>query len=137
MKYSKYLLIAITKKCPDPSCPPGFTIKPKKSRKSKMDTRFGPDDEDDDRPQHQYYYIKAKYSASYEAILPISTSKDKQDINSEECFEFICLPTVSSEETPDYAHENKTILTRCPEPICPKRYMIKLQIQKSADECAK
>ncbi|KAL7040824.1 hypothetical protein ACKWTF_000531 [Chironomus riparius] len=129
--------ITITKKCPDPSCPPGFAIKPKKSRKSKMSSRFSDDEEEDDKPQHQYYYIKAKYTASYEAILPISTSKDQQDINSEECFEFMCIPIVDSAEIPDYAQENQTKIIRCPEPKCPRGYMLRLQIQKSANECAK
>jgi hypothetical protein len=101
-------------------------------------SRFS-DDEDDasDRPQHQYYYIKAKYTASYEAILPIATTKDKQDINAEECFEFMCIPIVDSPEAPDYAVENQTKLIRCPEPKCPRGYMLRLQLQKTTNECAK
>lgn len=102
-----------------------------------MSSRFSDDEEEDDKPQHQYYYIKAKYTASYEAILPISTSKDHQDINSEECFEFMCIPIVDSSETPDYAQENQTKVIRCPEPKCPRGYMLRLQIQKSTNECAK
>lgn len=129
----------MVKKCPDPSCPPGFAIKPKTSRKSKMSSRFSDDDDDDasDKPQHQYYYIKAKYTASYEAILPISTTKDRQDINSEECFEFMCIPIVDSPESPDYADGNRATLIRCPEPKCPRGYMLRLQIQKATNECAK
>lgn len=130
---------AVVKKCPDPVCPPGFIMKPKKSRKSKMmtNTRFSDDEDEDDKPQHQYYYIKAKYQASYEAILPISTSKDRQDINSEECFEFICIPVVDSGEIPpEYGQENQTAI-KCLEPKCPRGYMMKLQIQKTGNECAK
>lgn len=75
--------------------------------------------------------------ASYEAILPISTSANRQDINAEECFEFICVPIVD-ETSPDYAEGDTRVLTRrCPEPKCPKGYMIRLQIQKDAVQCAK
>lgn len=94
------------------------------------------DDDDDDKPQHQYYYIKAKYSASYEAILPISTNSKQQDINSEECFEFMCVPIVAEPE-PDYSEGSERKLIRCPEPKCPRGFMIRLQIQKNSDECAK
>ena len=94
------------------------------------------EEEEDDRPQHQYYYIKAKYTASYEAILPISTSSKQQDVNSEECFEFMCVPVVDEPE-PDYADGTERRAVRCPEPKCPRGYMIRLQIHKDANECAK
>jgi hypothetical protein len=96
----------------------------------------GEDDDEDDRPQHQYYYIKAKYQASYEAILPISTNSKQQDINSEECFEFMCVPVVD-EPGPDAPEGEERTLVRCPEPKCPRGYMIRLQIQKTGEECAK
>lgn len=80
--------------------------------------------------------MKQKYVASYEAILPISTSADRQDINSEECLQFICVPIVD-ETSPDYAEGDTRVVRRCPEPKCPKGYMIRLQIQKDATHCAK
>lgn len=101
-----------------------------------MSFSISSEDEDDDRPQHQYYYIKAKYTASYEAILPISTNSKQQDVNSEECLEFMCVPVVDDVE-PDYAGENARALARCTEPKCPRGYMIRLQIQKDSDQCAK
>lgn len=94
------------------------------------------DDEDDDKPQHQFYYVKAKYQASYEAILPISTSAKKQNINAEECFEFMCIPIVD-EPDPDYSSENEKRIVKCPEPKCPRGYMIRLQLRKDPNECAK
>lgn len=94
------------------------------------------DDEEDDKPQHQYYYIKAKYQASYESILPISTNSKQQDINSEECFQFICVPIVAEPDA-DYSDENARNIVRCPEPKCAQGYMIRLQIQKNSKECAK
>lgn len=101
-----------------------------------MSISISSEDEDDDRPQHQYYYIKAKYTASYEAILPISTNSKQQDVNSEECLEFMCVPVVDDVE-PNYAGENARALARCTEPKCPRGYMIRLQIQKDSDQCAK
>jgi hypothetical protein len=131
-------MTVITKKCPDPQCPPDFQIVEKKAKKARMMSRFSDsdenDDEDDDKPQHQFYYIKAKYQTSYEAILPISTSAKKQNINSEECFEFMCIPIV---DEPDYSNENEERHVRCPEPKCPRGYMIRLQIRKDPKECAK
>lgn len=102
-----------------------------------MSSRF--DDEDDDKPpENSYYYIKAKYTASYEAILPISTKNDIQDVGAEECIEFVCLPIVDSEESPDYAEGMPPgALIKCPEPKCPPGYMMRLQLIKTADECAK
>lgn len=94
------------------------------------------DDDEDDKPQHQYYYVKQKFVASYEAILPISTSANREDINSEECFEFICVPTVDESST-DYAEGDAKVHRRCPQPKCPQGYMIRLQIQKDANQCAK
>lgn len=99
-------------------------------------TTYYSSEDDDDRPQHQYYYVKAKYTASYEAILPISTNSQQQDINSEECFEFMCVPLVD-EPDPDYSEEDKRALARCTEPKCPRGYMIRLQIQKDSNQCAK
>lgn len=32
--------LVITKKCPDPNCPPGFQVKEKKAKKGKMMSRF-------------------------------------------------------------------------------------------------
>lgn len=103
-----------------------------------MSSRFSDssEDDDDDKPQHQYYYIKATYQASYEAILPISTNSKKQDVNSEECFEFMCVPIVD-EPDPDYADGHQRTVVRCPEPKCPQGYMIRLQIVKTAAGCAK
>jgi hypothetical protein len=96
------------------------------------------DDDEDDKPQHQYYYVKQKFVASYEAILPISTSANREDINSEECFEFICVPTVDESSTDiDYAEGDPRVHRRCPQPKCPQGYMIRLQIQKDANQCAK
>lgn len=92
--------------------------------------------EDDDDPQPEFYYIKAKYQASFEAILPISANSKKQGITAEECFEFMCVPIVAEPE-PDYADGTKRQLVRCPEPKCPRGYMIRLQIQKNSNECAK
>jgi hypothetical protein len=136
----KYL--AITKKCPDPECPPGTRLKPKLKRKSKMSSRFSPDEndynEDNDKPQHQYYYIKAKYQASYEAILPISKTQDGEDINSEECFEFMCIPIVEETEgLPENAEEKPRIIKRCPEPKCPPGYTLNLIFVQTKDECAR
>lgn len=94
------------------------------------------EEDDNDRPQHQYYYIKAKYQASYEAILPISTNSKQQDINSEECFEFMCIPVVEDPD-PDYVEAPGRTEIRCPEPKCPTGYMTRLQVVKNANECAK
>jgi hypothetical protein len=99
-----------------------------------MSSRFGDDENEDDKPPvNSYYYIKAKYTASYEAILPISTKGDTQDVNSEECIEFVCIPLVESGEDPDYAEGP----IKCPEPRCPAGYMMRLQLIKTANECAK
>lgn len=96
------------------------------------------DDDENDKPQHQYYYVKQKFVASYEAILPISTSANREDINSEECFEFICVPTIDESGSIDYAEEgDPKIVRRCPTPKCPQGYMIRLQIQKDRNQCAK
>lgn len=72
---------------------------------------------------------------SYEAILPISTNSKQQDINSEKCFEFMCIPIVA-EPDPEYAEEIERTITRCPEPKCPRGEMIRLQIQKNSKDCA-
>lgn len=108
-------------------------MKQKQGRKSKMNSRF--DDDDDKPPERSYYYIKAKYTASYEAVLPISTKGDQQDINKEECIEFVCIPVVDSDENPDYVDGGALI--KCPEPKCPTGYMMRLQLIKTANECAK
>jgi len=136
--YTQFPSSAIIKKCPDPVCPPGFRIKQKeKGRGSRMMSRFssGSDEDEDDKPQHQYYYIKAKYQASYEAILPISTNSKQQDVNAEECFEFVCLPLVE-EGSEDYV-DGRVDPKKCPEPKCPRGYMIRLSLVKAANECAK
>jgi hypothetical protein len=75
--------------------------------------------------------------ASYEAILPISTSANREDINSEECFEFICVPTIDESGSIDYAEGDPKVVRRCPSPKCPQGYMIRLQIQKDRNQCAK
>lgn len=126
----------ITKKCPVPTCPEGFLVKERKApRKSKMlSSRFANDD--DDPPQQQYYYIKAKYTATYEAMLPISTSK-QDDINSEQCIEFICVPIVHDPTDVDYGDETFNKTTRCSEPKCPPGYIIRLQILTKPQQCAK
>lgn len=95
------------------------------------------EEEDNDKPQHQYYYIKAKYSMSYEAILPISTNSKQQDINSEECFEFMCVPVVAEPDEPDFAGGDQRVVTRCPETKCPRGYTIRLQVEKTAAGCDK
>lgn len=101
-----------------------------------MSSRFGDDEDEDDKPPwNSYYYIKAKYTASYEAILPISTKGDTQDVNNEECIEFVCIPLVDSGESPDYV-DGGTII-KCQEPKCPAGYMMRLQLIKTANECAK
>lgn len=105
-----------------------------------MSSRFGDDEDEDDKPPvNSYYYIKAKFTASYEAILPISTKGDTQDVNNEECLEFVCIPVVdSSGESPDYAEGGPPGgAIKCPEPKCPSGYMMKLQLIKTANECAK
>ena len=131
---------AITKKCPEPNCPPGFKVKQKSRRKSKMSSRFGDDEDDDDEDESlpsSYYYIKAKYSASFEAILPISML-NQQGVDNEECIEFVCIPMVEPVEQPDYAEGGfPGIDIKCPEPKCPTGYMMKLQLVKTANECAK
>lgn len=102
-----------------------------------MSSRFSDDDDDEKPPVNTYYYIKAKYTASYEAILPISMSGDREDINSEDCIEFMCLPKYETTDSPDYAEMSTERPIRCSEPKCPKGYMMKLQLIKSANECAK
>lgn len=76
--------------------------------------------------------MKAKYAASYEAYLPIS-SIQTDDPMKDKCKEFICIPLVSE---PDYADGEEKRLV-CPEPKCPKGYIIRLEIAKSPNECAK
>jgi hypothetical protein len=103
-----------------------------------MSSRFDDDEDESDKPTvKSYYYIKAKYTASYEAILPISKTGDREDINNEECLEFVCIPLATdSTESPDYA-EGKPAL-KCSEPKCPPGYMTRLlQLIKNANECAK
>lgn len=90
-------------------------------------------EEDDEVPTHQHYYIKATYSASYEAVLPISTTSKQQDINDEKCLEYMCVPIVT-EPDPD---TDQRIPIKCKEPKCPRGYMLHLEIQKDANQCAK
>lgn len=131
-----FVVTAIMKKCPEIACPPGFEVKPIKSRKSKMMSRFSDDTENESDAQipskPQFYYIKANYQASYEAILPISTSARGRDINQEECYRFMCVPTV--DDSLDYAGMEVNPLS-CPEPKCPNGYMIKLEATKSTRPC--
>lgn len=128
---------AILKKCPEVACPPGFEVKPIKTRKSKMMSRFSDSEEDDseDEPptKPQFYYIKANYQASYEAVLPISTSARGRDINQEECYRFMCIPIVDT--SPDYYTENERPPLSCPDAKCPNGYLIKFQPKKSATSC--
>lgn len=102
-----------------------------------MMSRFSDSEEDDseDEPptKPQFYYIKAKYQASYEAVLPISTSARGRDINQEECYRFMCIPIVDN--SPDYATENERSFLSCPDAKCPNGYLIKLQPKKSATSC--
>ena len=132
-----FVLPAILKKCPEMACPPGFEVKPIRSRNPKMTSRFADSEEDSSDSQEppmkpQFYYIKANYQVSYEAVLPISTSARGQDINQEECYRFMCIPVVDN--SPDYAEQEITFLS-CPDPKCPNGYMIKLQATKSGRKC--
>lgn len=134
MELTFFVLSAILKKCPEIACPPGFQVKPIKSRKSKMMSRFSDSTEDEDDvdipTKPQFYYIKANYQASYEAILPISTSAKGRDINEEECYRFLCAPIV--EDSPDYFEGGAP---NCPTARCPNGYTIKLQDTKSKRPC--
>ena len=100
-----------------------------------MSSRF--DDGEDDVEKLKFYYIKAKYTASYEAVLPVSMTGDQDESNMEKCIEFVCLPMVDGEDlTPDYGSEN-TVKPICLEPKCPKGYIMKLELMKTANECPK
>lgn len=48
----------------------------------------------------------------------------------------MCIPIVDEQE-PDYSEGSERKLVRCPEPKCPLGYMIRLQLTKTADACAK
>lgn len=103
-----------------------------------MSSRFDDGDDEEKPPKNTYYYIKAKYTASYEAVLPISMVDGIQEVNSEKCIEFVCLPMVEGEDqTPDYGSESTQRPIRCIEPKCPKGYIMKLELMKTANECPK
>lgn len=80
-------------------------------------------------PQH--YYIRAKYTASFEALLPTSNVDMP---SSESCIQFMCVPKVE-DESPDYGTGDDRSLTRCKEPFCPKGYEINLLPVKTPNEC--
>lgn len=48
--------------------------------------------------------------------------------------QFACIPIAPDV---DYTDEDERRIIKCPEPKCPKKYLIKLQVAKSPNECAK
>lgn len=120
------------KTCPDPSCPPGFTIKEHKSKNSraKLSAMF----QQSVKTKSSNKNIKSAYKkSSYNVVSALPVPKKLEDKPEEECIEFICLP-----EKPKSGSEDPVRVVNCPDPECPKGYDILLDNDLNlVGKCAK
>lgn len=122
--------LIITQTCPDPSCPPGFTIKLGTVKESKKSAML--------QMNKKSAGIKGMYKNNayandiekFESTLPLPNEFEEK--NFDDCVEFNCVP-----EKPKKISKTQTEKLSCPEPSCPTGYEVVLDVSQQLKQCAK
>lgn len=119
--------ITIKKSCPEPECPPGFTVVLGKAKaKSSAMLKKG-----STKTKKQSSVLQLNDSEEIDKFgssLPLPDSLE--DINLDDCVEYECVPKARRIINPSEKVE-------CPDPVCPSGYEVVFEVLPVTQSCAK